>query len=79
MAPSHLNSYPKVFNPFGNLKAFPLRRPVVLGSFWSYCWTTMAIAFIFEGYREWTFEKYTKGDFFKKDVSSLSFRKLNYS
>jgi hypothetical protein len=31
MPPSHLHTYPKTFNRWGNLRAFPIRSPVQLG------------------------------------------------
>ncbi len=63
-----LHSYPKVFNTQGNLKAFPLRRPLAY-SLWNAFWASLALYYIFDAHRHWTYTKYARSHFFQADVS----------
>ena len=63
----HLHTYPKVFNTQGNLKAFPLRSPPRY-NFWNAFWASVALFYLQDVYRHWTYTKYAKNDFFRKDV-----------
>lgn len=68
--PSHLQSYPKTFNPWGNLRAFPMREPV------RYPYTFIGLASFTSliGYlvvRSLFFSFFNRADAFQKDVTLL--------
>jgi hypothetical protein len=64
----HLHSYPKVFNTQGNLKTFPFRSPIRL-NFWNGFWVSMGLYFLVAAFQHWNYSKFTRSDFFKKDVN----------
>lgn len=57
--PSHLHTYPKIFNRKGNLKAFPFRRPLTI-NYWYMFLASTAILWGTVYYQEWIFSIYTK-------------------
>lgn len=73
----HLHTYPKVFNTQGNLKAFPLRSPPRY-NFWNVFWASIALYYLEDVHRHWTYTKYAKSEFFSKDVRLILFRELNF-
>jgi hypothetical protein len=73
----HLHAYPKVFNTQGNLKAFPFRRPIKL-NFWNTFWVSMAFYFLSAAFYHWNYSKFTKKDFFLKDVNIPPCRKPSF-
>ena len=68
MAPSHLHTYPKVFNDQGSLKIFPFRRPLHF-NFWYIFWVSIGMIYLNEAYFTWVPKKYTSSQFFKDDVT----------
>lgn len=75
MPPSHLHSYPKTFNSWGHLKAFPLRSPVKYNFLYlGFC--AMGVFLLIELMTSAVFETFNNSDFLSGDVLLKLFRKL---
>ena len=67
MAPLHLHTYPKTFNSWAHLRAFPIRSPLRLNiTFLTVGGTALLLGMdLFESY---VFENFNNVDFLKADV-----------
>lgn len=66
MPPSHLHTYPKVFNKNGNLKALPLRSPIS-ANYFNIFWIVLGMGCLCDAFITWS-RQYAPNTFLYKDV-----------
>ena len=68
MSPSHLHSYPKTFNRWGNLRAFPLNKlPYYNLTFYSL--SAFAVFMAYEMLKGMFFDYFNRTELLRKDVN----------
>ena len=77
MPKSDLHTYPKTFNRWGHLKAFPVRKPMTV-PFVFILVTGTAWIMGFYMFRSSAFDFFNRADIFQKDVVSGLVRKHSF-
>lgn len=73
MPPSHLHTYPKTFNRWGHIRAFPLRSPVRIGFLYmGFCGISLFL--LIDLFHSFGFENLNSADLMEKDVDIELFR-----